>query len=80
MSNMFNNCKNLEKINFGVINSSPLIKMEGLFESCSKLESIDFSKFHVLKVKEMKMMFYYCKNLKTIYVFRMFKFGNNKFW
>ena len=63
---MFSDCRNLEKINFGNINTSSLENMWALFQRCSKLESIDLSIFDTSKVKNMESVFYECSNLKYV--------------
>ena len=49
--NMFANCTNLKKIEFGSINTSSLTNMESMFLNCSNLASIDLSKFNTNKVE-----------------------------
>jgi surface protein len=47
---MFRDCKNLETINFGNINTSLVENMKSVFYGCSKLTSIDLSKFDTSEV------------------------------
>ena len=66
MQFMLNGCSNLEKINFGKINTSSLQNMRDFFQFCSKLTSIDLSMFDTSKVTDMGMMFNRCSNLKYL--------------
>ena len=70
MRAMFYGCSNLEKINFGKINTSSVENMRSLFNGCSKLTSIDLSIFDFSNVMTMNSMFYGCSNLEKV------NFGN----
>ena len=63
---MFNGCNNLEKINFGKINTSLVENMDNLFHNCNSLKSIDISNFDTSSVTTMNSMFRYCSSLTTI--------------
>ena len=67
MSNMFNNCQNLEKIiDLSSINTKNVTNMSLMFYNCRKLENIDLSSFITKNVKSMDYMFGSCCNLKSI--------------
>ena len=66
MSNMFNNCQELDKINLSSINTENVTNMSLMFYNCSKLNNIDLSPFITKNVKSMDYMFGSCCNLKSI--------------
>ena len=70
MHAIFSNCKTLEKIIFGNVNTPSLENIELLFQGCTDLKSIDLSKFNTAKINSMSSMFAQCQNLEFI------NFGN----
>ena len=67
---MFCDSHNLEKVNFGNIDTSSVTNMVQLFSGCSSLKSLDLSNLVLSSVNNMYLMFNWCTNLETIY------FGN----
>ena len=62
MSNMFKDCKLLEYVNFGNIDTSMVGNMEYMFYN-TKLKFLDLSKFSIVSVTNMNGMFSKSKNL-----------------
>ena len=62
MVNMFKNCKSLEYVNFGNIDTSSVTSMENMFYGTG-LKYLDLSKFDTSLVTNMKKMFSESKNL-----------------
>ena len=51
MSNNFNNCSSLKKIEFVSVYAGEVTDMSGMFQKCSELEYIDLSNFDTSNVK-----------------------------
>ena len=66
MSNIFNNCSSLKKIEFISVFTEEVTNMESMFEGCTELEYIDLSNFNTINVKNMRAMFNKCHKLKQI--------------
>ena len=66
MDSMFNKCQNLEKINFGDINTLLLKNMNQLFHNCKKLETLNISNFGTSFVIIMDSLFRYFESLKSM--------------
>ena len=66
MSNIFNNCSSLKKIEFISVFTEEVTNMESMFEGCTELEYIDLSNFNTINVKNMGFMFNKCHKLKQI--------------
>ena len=62
MTNMFKNCRVLEYVNFGNIDTSSVTSMENMFFN-TNLKYLDLSKFNTLTVSNMNKMFAESKNL-----------------
>ena len=54
---MFNGSNNIEKINFGNINTSSVENITTIFQNCNQMTSIDLSNFDASKVTDMSWMF-----------------------
>ena len=61
---------NVEKIDFGNVDTSRVTIMKGMFKGCQKLDNIDISSFNTSNVTDMQYMFKDCRSLTTI------NFGN----
>ena len=59
---MFKNCRVLEYVNFGNIDTSSVTSMENMFFN-TNLKYLDLSKFNTLTVSNMNKMFAESKNL-----------------
>ena len=57
MSNIFNNCSSLKKIEFISVFTEEVTNMSGMFEGCTELEYIDLSVFNTINVNNMGCMF-----------------------
>ena len=66
MMRIFYDCSNLQKINFGNIDTSNVVYMRSLFKGCSSLTSLDLSKFDTSKIDSFYQMFCDCSNLKYL--------------
>ena len=66
LSNIFNNCKNIIKIDLSLFNSYEIINMYKMFNNCSSLEEINLSHIYINKVKDMSYLFNKCYKLKKI--------------
>ena len=67
MSNMFCNCKNLTKLEFGEkFNTSNVKNMAFMFVNCSSLTKLDFKNFNTTNVEKMEYMFCGCSILKNL--------------
>ena len=66
MSNMFNECSSLEKLDLNNFNTSKVTNMENMFSNCSSLTNLDLSNFDTSNVTNMKNMFFNCSSLTTI--------------
>ena len=62
MSNMFNNCGNLQTI--PEIDTSNVSNMSNMFNNCGSLQTIPF--LDTSKVSNANDMFHYCRSLKTL--------------
>ena len=65
MSNMFEECKSLEKLNVSSFNTNNVEFMPNMFSGCSSLEEINLSSFKADNV-EIDQMFYGCFSLKKL--------------
>ena len=50
MTDMFNNCEDLEEIDISNINTASVKSLEGMFQKFKIFKSIDLSKFDTSKV------------------------------
>ena len=66
LSNIFNNCKNIIKIDLSLLNTYEVINMYSMFENCSSLEEINLSGIYINKVNDMSYLFNKCYKLKKI--------------
>ena len=66
MKSMFENCENLQFINFYGVNTSSVVKMSNMFYNCHSLISLDLSNFDTSKVQLIDKMFYECNLLTSI--------------
>lgn len=63
---MFEFCRNLERINFGNLNTSNVTDMQWMFCQCEKLTSLNFCNFNTRNVAYMTGMFDWCKSLTNL--------------
>ena len=63
---MFEECKNLIKIDMSNFNFSKVVNMNSLFSGCEKLSEIIIKNFDSRSVKDISFMFRDCKNLVQI--------------
>ena len=67
MSNMFCNCKNLTKLEFGEkFNTTNVNDMAFMFVNCSSLEKLDLKIFNTSNVTDMRYMFCSCSKLTKL--------------
>ena len=67
MSNMFCNCKNLTKLEFGEkINTTNVKNMAFMFVNCSSLEKLDLKNFNTSNVTDMRYMFCGCSKFAKL--------------
>ena len=67
LSNLFRQCSNLKKINFGSnFDTSKVTNMQYLFYFCGSLNELDLSSFKLENLINAEYMFAYCINLKEI--------------
>ena len=66
MSNMFRDCKNLQKIDFSNFNTSNVTNMSYMFYGDGNLTELDLSNFNTSNVTAMNQMFYNCSSLTEI--------------
>ena len=65
----FYEMRNLESITgLEYLNTSEVVRMDGMFNRCYKLTSLDLDKFNLSKVTDLSEMFRSCSALQTIYV------------
>ena len=65
-SYMFNECKQIVKINFSNFDSSEVTTMEKMFYNCRGLIKINFKNFNTSRVKNMNDMFAFCSSLTSL--------------
>jgi surface protein len=66
LSYMFNNCKNIIKIDLSLFDSYEVINISNMFGNCYSLEEINLSGINVNKVIDMSYLFNKCYVLKKI--------------
>ena len=68
MSNMSNNCEQLESIDFGDGDIQYISNMNGMFYNCISLSEINLRKFKTENDNyiDLSFMFYNCRNLKSV--------------
>ena len=67
MSNMFCNCKNLTKLEFGEkFNTTNVKNMAFMFVNCSSLEKLDLKNFNTSNVTDMRYMFCGCSKFAKL--------------
>jgi surface protein len=66
LSYLFNNCKNIIKIDLSLFNTYEVTNMYSMFENCSSLEEINLSGIYINKVRDMSYLFNKCYKLKKI--------------
>ncbi len=64
--NLFQDCKNMKKIEFKNFNTSNVENMTGMFDGCIELKTLDLSGFNTSSVKEMYLMFNNCSSLTSL--------------
>ena len=65
----FHEMRNLETLTgMSCLNTSEVVRMDGMFSYCSKLTSLDLSSFNTSKVTDLSELFRNCSALQTIYV------------
>ena len=75
MNNMFYNCKNLTKLEFGEnFDTKNVEKMSHMFYFCNSLTELDLENFNTENVTDMSAMFDECSNLKKLNI----KYFNTK--
>lgn len=76
MSNMFNECLSLNKVEMESFKTSKVTDMTGMFNNCSSLISVNLKKFQTNEEEKVNIsyLFYGCSNLKLI-DFSNFNFG-----
>ena len=65
---LFNDCKDIKKIDMSNFVSSQVTSMLNMFTKCSSLVSLDLSHLDTSQVIDMQNMFIYCTNLKYLNV------------
>ena len=66
LENMFNNCENIESINFNVFNTNNITNMRNMFYGCNNLSELDLSSFNTNNVINMSYMFYGCEKISEL--------------
>ena len=66
MSNMFNNCNKLKKIDLTSFEPERINYTNYMFNGCNQLEEIDLSKMKIIENTNITHMFSECENLKKI--------------
>ena len=66
ISYMFEECYEVEEINFYDFPKDGIIHVEGLFSKCDKLKKLNISKFNTNNVEDMSYMFEGCRNLEKL--------------
>ena len=66
MSHLFNQCKDLEEVNFSFFRTADVTDMRNLFCECTSLKKINFSIFNTENVINMSNMFIGCSSLKEL--------------
>lgn len=66
MSRMFNQCKNLTKLDLSSFNTNNVTKMDGMFKNCSGLTSLDLNNFATNNLTSMYNMFSGCVSLRKV--------------
>ena len=66
LSNLFNDCKIIESVNFKKFFRNNINDMSYMFYYCSSLKEINLSKFNTKNVANMRSMFHGCSSLKKI--------------
>ena len=66
MSNMFENCQNLKKIDLSKLKNVNVTNISNMFVGCSSLKHINFKDFNTGKVSDMSRIFSLCISLKKI--------------
>ena len=65
---MFRNCARLKHIDFGTIDSSSVIDIEGMFSECIRLEEVDLSSLKLDNIRDIELAFSECDSLRKIIV------------
>lgn len=76
MSDMFNNCKKLERIDLSEFNTAKVTNMRGMFKDCLRLKALSLTSFDTSKVTDMEEMFKRCTDLTTINISTSFNTSN----
>ena len=66
-SNWFDNCLNLESIDFSQFDTSQVTDMSNMFAYCESLTVLDLSSFDLSELKNAAGMFYDCRVLNRLY-------------
>ena len=66
MSNMFEGCYKLSKVNLSTFNTSIVTNMYCMFYGCSSLSSVDLSTFNTSSVRDKRYMFSRSSSLNTV--------------
>ena len=66
MSNMFNGCSGLTRIDLSGFDTSQVASMGNMFQNCHNLTSLDLSGFDTSQVTEMGFMFNGCSGLTSL--------------
>lgn len=66
VSNMFNGCSTVTKLDLSLWDTSNVLWMHNLFDGCTSLETVDLSSFITSKTTSMSYMFRYCSSLKAL--------------
>ena len=66
MSNMFNGCIELEKLNTENFKTHNVINMNAMFKNCNRVSNLDLIFFNTSNVNNMSEMFSHCNSLQTI--------------
>ena len=63
---LFNECKDIEKINFIKFKRRNITDMKNMFYNCTSLKEINFTHFNSEKVTNLRCMFWLCSSLTEI--------------
>ena len=66
LSNIFNNLKNIIKIDLSLFNTYEVTNMHNMFENCFSLKEVNLSGIYINKVTDMSYLFNKCYELKKI--------------
>ncbi len=66
MSNMFQNCKGIKKLDLSSFDTSNVTNMSGMFNGCQYITSLNLSSFNTGKVENMSKMFSVCQDLTPL--------------